>query len=353
MPADAQPTDIGLLTTAIANLNHAVTYKLVQAPCTGNDKKLIRTWLDNISKQAELLNLDDAGKISILYQNSEGGLSSFIKRWIDTATGARTFAELKKTILINFSDTPDPATALDQLRKIRQNRDEPVSLFAERIFVLARDCFPDQDLNDEQNQRFAQQQLIFYFTQGLQNSKIKFKVMSSHPESLTKAVQIARDHINLLNSFNATMLPDDNVQGRTEEDMDTSMSTLHVKRSRRPILTIDRRGQQTQRRNPMACWNCGSYTHLASECRNRNTQRQGFSRPNNYNQGQRNRPFTNYNNTANRMPANYRQTQSTQQQNTYRKQQNKTFQPQNRQNNFTSRQNTTHRQPRNQNYSKN
>ena len=286
-------TDITLLTSAIHNLNRSINYKLFNKPFDGKDKSKTRTWIAELEKQAELLQLSDAEKINALYQNAEGGLSSYIKRWSETQGDARSYAELKRNILANFSNIPDPTAAMNQLRNIRQGIDEPVTLFAERLFILAHDCFPGISSDDTGGQRFAQSQLIHYFIQGLSNNQIKFKVMASQPDSLPKAVQIARDHINLVNSFNAFQTS--HREPRYESDMEVT-PTFHVRRSRQPILAVDRTTQPPPR-PPLTCWTCGRVGHIASDCRHTRTIRRprdrNFTARNYYNNNRF--PNNNYN----------------------------------------------------------
>ena len=333
-------TDISSLTTAIINLNKSINYKMFKFPFDGKNKSKTSGWVEECSKASDLLNLDDLGKITALYQNAEGGLSSFIKRWVDTTETEKTFAELKKSILANFSNTPDPATALDQLRHIKQERDEPVSLFAERIFLLATDCFPETDLNNDANRNFAQQQLIHYFIQGLANNNIRFKVLSSHPNTLTKAVQIARDQINLLNSFHATNNNHEHSNIRYDSDaMDTTPApTNYVRRSRRPILNINNTAQT--RRNPIVCWWCSSPGHLQNDCphKNRNT---GFRRGyNGYNRPQTSHGYVGNGYGRNNQGYNHNQN------NSYRNNNGQRQSSRPNQNNNNTRPNTFNRQQR-------
>ena len=239
---------LGALESTLNNFNATLRNQGVGnlvVPYEG-DPKQCRNWINSIEKFADLNKLDQANKIHVTYMMARGPVSDFIQRW-QSGNQQPTWADLVQNLLAHFSSVTDSDHAHDILRKIKQKNGETVSLYAERIFLLARDAYSPAELNDPGANRVAQKQLVSYFIDGLQDRAIKLKIMRINPVDLSAALKIAREEHNLMARFDL----------RTQH----SYSRPSTARDVEP-MEVD----QVRRR---VCHACGKEGHYARDCRRR------------------------------------------------------------------------------------
>lgn len=221
----------------------------VVAPFTGEQTKF-NEWINSLEKFSKINNLDDNNQIAIAYLTSRGPVSEYCSRWTEENANVRaTWTAMKSALTKNFSPVTDSEHAHALLRKIKQYPQESVRCFAERIYLLAKDAFPDVTEGEEDAaQRVAERQLVIYFTDGLSDRAVKLKIMRASPPTMKEAVVIARNEINLMERFNLRN-PRSLVNRVPDERRELPMEVDHV-RSR-------------------SCGVCGRAGHSAKFCRER------------------------------------------------------------------------------------
>ena len=101
------------------------------------------------------------------------------------------------------------------LRRVRQEKNESVQLYAERLLAIAEDAFQGQDQADL---AAIERQLVGFFIDGLVYDYLKMKVMRENPDRLQAAVHIAMNEQNLRRKFNLRTGRDDPVTEMMEVD---------------------------------------------------------------------------------------------------------------------------------------
>ena len=173
-----------------------------------------------------------------------------------------------------FSDVADSHSALQILRKIKQNRSETIQAFHERIMDVAEQAFVNVNLAD-----FAyQEQLVVCFTDGLCDNRIARHIIRQRPTNLKEALKAAMTERNMLrqldirgkNDRENSSAPSD----RREEPMDIGAVNVvcfrcqkpgHLKKDCRVVLP---KSFPTQSRNMFDghCFSCERYGHKAVSC---------------------------------------------------------------------------------------
>ena len=199
---------------------------------------------------------------------------------------------LRYELLGRFGEIADPQHALTVLRKIKQSRNENIQIFSERVLGLAEEAFAVQtsDLNQqvqvtrtdlaENEERLKQLtrdnplfpaiehlvgtlrqqisqlqsakstidvQLIGFFTDGLLDQNIKYKVMRQNPPTMAQAVEIALFEQNFKTRFAL----------RTGQEYSYSSTVRHE-----TPMEIDHSKSRK-------CYGCGKYGHISKDCRSK------------------------------------------------------------------------------------
>ena len=128
----------------------------------GNPKEF-KNWIKNVEKYGTITNLEENKLTLIAYQSSKGLVSDYIQSifWTDNPTG--TWANLKLELKVRFAEIQDPQYAFSLLKTIKQQTDENVQFYAERLLSLATDAYE----NIEGNLDIIEKQLVEIFIDGL------------------------------------------------------------------------------------------------------------------------------------------------------------------------------------------
>lgn len=267
----------------------------------GGKREEYRDWIEAIASNASLSGGEDRDRITIAYETSSGLVSKFIGRYLEANDNA-TWAELKQQLADRFSDVKDSEHALTLLQKSKQNRGETVPLYAERIFQMAREAFPDQAEFDSAP---VQRQIIHIFSAGLLSDSINYRILRRKPTLFEEAVDLATKEENLSETFKLRRgarpppardsYEGSATGGREETPMEVDAARprgcfichgAHRARDcpkrRRTVNAVQQQQPPSQvgaprgAPEPRRCWVCGSYDHLKRDCPDR---RRGWGQP--------------------------------------------------------------------------
>ena len=249
-------------------LGETQTVATIVPQFSGNPKKF-REWEKSIEKAGTLLKVDEEKRMYYAFQRSEGVVSDFIQRFLDTAVPAeKNWTNLKVQLATRFAEVADPQYALALLRRLRQERGESVPVYGERMLALAQEAFSGPDLR----QAAIQRQLVATFIDGLHNDSLKMKLLREDPASFEGALLIAAQEQNLRAKFELRKKaqPGNNWRyddSRNEEPMDINSSR------RRGCFKCGgaHRAQDCGRGVNVVdvekkCYICNSPAHLARQC---------------------------------------------------------------------------------------
>jgi hypothetical protein len=137
--------------------------------------------------------------IYLAFKTSTGAVSDFIQRYLKVNPRAE-WGALKAELAKRFADISDAQHAFMLLRQVKQERNENVQVYVERLLSLAEQAF-----EDAQDARVTEGQLIGFFTDGLYSDRLKIKVMRDDPKTLQEAINSARDEFKLQQRFQLRM----------------------------------------------------------------------------------------------------------------------------------------------------
>lgn len=124
------------------------------------DPKQLKDWVKSIEKCAFLTQCP-ADRVGLLaFKTSRGAVSDFIQIFLTNAPGGQQqWDALKKELSARFAEVTDSQHEFMLLLKCRQNKDENVQVYAERLLNLAEEAFPEVGPS-------VQRQLVGAFADG-------------------------------------------------------------------------------------------------------------------------------------------------------------------------------------------
>lgn len=185
--------DVQRLADAITNRNDL--FVLIPTRYEGDPHKF-REWIKQIEKYAFMTELDAAMVKLIAYKISVGPVSDFIQRYI-TNNPNNTWNQLKGELTMRTAEISDSDQALKMLREIKQQQDENVQCYAERLLSLASVAYNNQPGDI----RAADRTLVGHFTDALYFDFLQFKIMREKPQTLEDAVRVCIEEQNLRKLF--------------------------------------------------------------------------------------------------------------------------------------------------------
>jgi len=159
------------------------------------DPSNFKHWIRNIEKAKFLLDLNDNQTKLLALQSSTGNFTVAIERHlkqIDISGIVETWEQFKNIFKSKFAEVANPDHAMFKLTLVKQLKNEPVALFAEKIISIAEDAHGDtlSNLPIESN-ALIKKQVINIFTQGLFNDAIRARVIRENPSDINEAINIA------------------------------------------------------------------------------------------------------------------------------------------------------------------
>ena len=239
-----------------------------------------RDWVRQVEKYVQLNQLPTEKAKFVAYQTATGVVSDFIGRFLEEERFEdRSWATLKAQLRLRFGEIQDEQHALVLLQKLRQKQKETCAVYGERIFILAKDAFPD-----DMELPPVQRQLVSIFTDGVCDKNVKMKVLRKSPPTLQEAITIANDEEVLRKRFElrtGNVAREDNTH--EENGGHEPMEIGHArplrcfkcnKRGHRASQCKSFRQIQEVRRN-VTCYFCGMTGHIQRNCRRFLSQNQG------------------------------------------------------------------------------
>jgi hypothetical protein len=168
------------------------------------DPTKFKQYVRDIECYAQMAGLADKDIPRIVNITCSGAVKDFVKRYIDEVKenrGVPTWAELKDSLQKRFAETTDQQQALAMLRQLKQEPNEPVQIYSERLQRIAEDAFP-RNLYSQETEAFVQKQLVDIFTDGLYFDYLRMKMLRENPPTFEAAVECAMKEQKLRQRFN-------------------------------------------------------------------------------------------------------------------------------------------------------
>jgi hypothetical protein len=122
------------------------------------DSKTYKRWIKGIEKHAILEGIPIEKVVYLAFKTSTGAVSDFIQRYLKINPRAE-WDVLKAELAKRFADISDAQPPFMLLRKVKQERNENVQVYAEHLLSLA-----EQAYEGAQDAQVAEGQLVGFFT---------------------------------------------------------------------------------------------------------------------------------------------------------------------------------------------
>ena len=180
----------------------------------GEGSKRFREWLREVERAGNSVGADSDRLKAFASQTLRGVASDFLTR-IVSQKPAITWAELRRLLVAQFSDTGDSYLAQAKLTKLKQLKGESIQNFCERIFALAEEAYVGQDLASPVIQSILVDTLI----RGALSDHLSKALIKNKPKTLDAALEVALREQTDSKSFE--------LRRRQEEPMDVSVVNSH------------------------------------------------------------------------------------------------------------------------------
>lgn len=154
-----------------------------------------------------------------MLQSLKGPASDYIGRLLKEKPNAN-WQEIKKALIIQYSEEGDTFIALQTLRQIKQNKGETIQTFGERLLGLAREAYGENDIKS----KFVQNDLLSILFGAVRDEPVARKLISSRPKDVYEALDIASNMQQCDRVFN--------LRRRAEEPMEVNEVTSLDSQSR-------------------------------------------------------------------------------------------------------------------------
>ena len=129
------------LSTALGSLGIFQTVETFD----GTDPTKFREWEKSLEKFATLENLTGSTINLMALKTAKGSVSTFLQRYLRTNPTA-TWEVVKKELKSRFAEITDSSHAFDMLKKLKQEKNERVQVYGERLLALAEETYKGTDL---------------------------------------------------------------------------------------------------------------------------------------------------------------------------------------------------------------
>lgn len=237
------------------------------------DPKVFKRWIEAVEKHALLERVPEEKVKLIAFKASSGAVSDFIEKYFKGNPGV-SWDALKAELSKRFADVTDAQHAFMLLGRVKQENNEHVQIYAERLLSLA-----------EQARGVTELQLVGFFIDGLNLDRLKLKVMRDNPTTMADAIGSARQEFNLQQKFllrngRNYLAPRNDSNEPTEIDhyrvrRDTQPCNQQIQRRKprtfdiskvvhRKVLAIDKTRPRV--RSEIICWDCHKRGHYSFIC---------------------------------------------------------------------------------------
>lgn len=125
---------------------------------------------------------------------------------IEDEDDIQTWDEVKELLVKNFKLNYNTSIAQDVMRKTKQNKNESIQAFGDKISKLLKEIKSAVPDGAEKNwwHNFNEEIACRAFEDGIYNSEIKYRLISEHNKSLSESIRFATDTEKRLENTNLT-----------------------------------------------------------------------------------------------------------------------------------------------------
>ena len=229
---------------------------------SGSESRLFSDWVKSIEKIGLLSRVEPIDYKLIAYHSARGPVSSFIKRRLSNEhTKGESWESFKAQLASRFAYITDESIAFLMLRRAKQEKEESVVLFSERLINLADGCFLGQNVDSG----YVEKEVLNIFINGLRSETLMYRLMKANPKSLNDAISLALNEETLRKRFDLRLrrnddLPRSQVQREPRTDARPTEEMMEVDHLR-PSRARQSRGEY--------CRRCQNHHHRNAPCRPR------------------------------------------------------------------------------------
>lgn len=240
----------------------------------------LKEWFQAIDKFSALTGVKEDDLINLAWTRCTGTVSDFIARAREE-TPKDTWTQIKTKLAHCFGEPMDTQHAYSRVRWCRQQRNETVHQYGERLLKLAKEAYGDK-MTTEPTKTLIDGELVGIFVDGLISGSMQEKVYRADPKSVPQALQVAHQEDLVRKRFAGSRPPNPPYgHNRKEEPMEVDhtrpqrfqhhSSARQELRQRQQGARPDMRRRDRPQGNapqppPKRCWNCGRTGHLLANC---------------------------------------------------------------------------------------
>ncbi len=254
-----------ILATQLLSLSRQIVFASVEQELFSfsGDASKFKEWIKRLEKCSTVHQIEEYQTKLLAFKFAAGEVSDFIQRHFDSQPES-TWLDLKTDLAKYYDEISDPYVKFKQLQTFRQEENESIQLFAQRLLTAAESIFENFDINEQ----FIQFQLVGIFADGINNESIKEKLVRENACSLDIALRIAMEEYKILTTCkqrarHAEQLtvqnsPKQKHRGTWSHNRHTQICTI------KPQYTVRQNRKLTKIRR---CFFCGSLKHIKKNCK--------------------------------------------------------------------------------------
>ncbi len=177
-----------------------------------NVSEKFRAWLKDMNRVCRALNASPDRVRATALSSLSGAAAEHLSRFL-TSNPQAGWPQIRATLAAKYLEESDMQMAQRNLHALKQQQNELVEDFCDKIEQYAEDAYPGHNLNDP----IVQVTMVQVFIDGVRDDAMMKKLLRDRPATLDAARRIAVQEQRATRAFNITR--------RREEPMDVDVTT--------------------------------------------------------------------------------------------------------------------------------